>query len=416
MTSPRPASSHDTATWFEQSGFGIRFGWGPNDLRRLAPAADVVVIVDVLSFSTAVDVALGRGAIVLPYARHDGTEQVFADANDAVVASPRRTSAAPSPLEAAAVDASWPTGTPSTPQPTDAPSTTLPTDVPSTPQAASTTVPTGGVGDITTPWSLSPASLTTIEAGTRLVLPSPNGSALTFGAKDAGAGEVLVACLRNASATARACVDADVVAVIAAGERWRGATGPLRPALEDLLGAGAVIDALTALRTRNSNRNSDSDEERPGVDERPRLESPTGDRDPSPEAMAAAAAFRDARADLEARLAACGSGRELIDRGFGADVDLAAALDVSTVVAVLDGPELRPTLPSNRRRKPSPQQPVSAPERLTPGTPTHTANPTGADASQNQFGARTTGPEHLTPAGQPARHPSPSNQFRRQND
>jgi 2-phosphosulfolactate phosphatase len=322
MTTLRPASSHDTAAWFEQSGFGIRFGWGPNDLRRLAPAADIVVIVDVLSFSTAVDVALGRGVIVLPYARHDGTEDDFAAANGAVVASQQRTTAA--------------------------------------------SEPTRGDDNVPSVGSLSPASLTTIEAGTRLVLPSPNGSALAFGAKDAGAGEVLVACLRNASATARACVDADVVAVIAAGERWRGATGPLRPALEDLLGAGAVIDALTALRTRDSSSSNagdsgdgdsddDDDSSSSNADEyeRPGIASSAADREPSPEAMAAAAAFRDARADLGARLAACGSGRELIDRGFGADLDLAAALDVSSVVATLDGQELRPTLSSDWRRKPS---------------------------------------------------------------
>jgi 2-phosphosulfolactate phosphatase len=367
MTSPRPASSHDTATWFEQSGFGIRFGWGPNDLRRLAPGADVVVIVDVLSFSTAVDVALGRGAIVLPYARHDGTEQEFAAANDAVVASQRRTSTASNPVEAAADDdASRPADTAPTARPTDAPSRTGSSDTPSTtrpgdrpsPTAPTdgpwTPEPTGEADTVPPGWSLSPASLTTIEAGTRLVLPSPNGSALAFGANDAGAGAVLVACLRNASATAQACIDADIVAVIAAGERWRGATGPLRPALEDLLGAGAVIDALTALRTRNGasgdgtgpdgNSNENQGNDSNSVEEqRPRIESSAGDSDPSPEAMAAAAAFRDARAELGARLAASGSGRELIDRGFGADVELAAALDVSDIVAVLDGHELRPS-------------------------------------------------------------------------
>ncbi|MEM7272602.1 MAG: hypothetical protein AAF547_05930, partial [Actinomycetota bacterium] len=115
----KPVSSHDTATWFEQRGHRFRFGWGPNGLRRLAPGADTVVIVDVLSFSTAVDVALGRGAVILPYRWHDGTEDGYAAANDAVVASK---TAAPGRL------------------------------------------------------SLRPSSLTGIEPGTRLVLPSPNGS------------------------------------------------------------------------------------------------------------------------------------------------------------------------------------------------------------------------------------------------
>jgi 2-phosphosulfolactate phosphatase len=55
----------------------------------------------------------------------------------------------------------------------------------------------------------------------------------------------------------------------------------------------------------------------------------------SPEAEAAADAFRHAQADLAPRLRACSSGRELIERGFAADIDLAAALDRSPSVPVL---------------------------------------------------------------------------------
>ncbi len=251
------ASPHDTASWFEQNDFSIRFGWGPNGLRRLAPAADVVVIVDVLSFSTSVDIAVGRGAVVLPYKWHDGSEHEYAAAHDAVVAERGRWEHMP--------------------------------------------------GRIT----LSPDSFTTLEPGTRLVLPSPNGSALTFAAREAGATAVHVACLRNASAVAAATPTNAVVSVIAAGERWRGATGPLRPAYEDMLGAGAVISAL-------------------------------GTRGASPEARAAAAVFDDARPDLRDLVMACGSGRELIERGAMADVELAAALDASDVVPTLDGVTLIP--------------------------------------------------------------------------
>ena len=216
-------------------------------LRSLASEADVVVVVDVLSFTTAVDVALGRGAVVFPYKWHDGSEQAFADEKDAVLAGPR------------------------------------------------------GVG-----WSLSPASLVDVPVGTRLVLPSPNGSALAFGAAEAGVGEVVVACLRNAAAVGAVYADrGDSVAVIAAGERWRGATGPMRVALEDLLGAGAVLAAF------------DHD-------------------DLSPEARTAVAAWRDAEPDLRSRLLDCASGRELVAGGWADDVELAAHAHVSDVVPRLD--------------------------------------------------------------------------------
>ena len=216
--------------------------WGPNGLRTLAPTADVVVIVDVLSFTTVVDLVLGRGGIVLPYRWHDGGEMEHAAAHEAELGS------------------------------------------------------------------LRPALQAKGPAGPRLVIPSPNGSALAFGAAEAGARSVVAACLRNARAVGTwAAEQGGAVAVVPAGERWRGSTGPLRPAFEDLVGAGAVVDGL-------------------------------GDLDLSPEAQAARAAFRDARADLVSLLHGCVSGREKHDRGEAADVDLAAAVDVSDVVPVLEGP------------------------------------------------------------------------------
>lgn len=250
----------------DQLGFRLRFGWGPNGLRRLAPRADVVVIVDVLSFSTSVDVALGRGAVVLPYRWGDGGELAYAAAQDAVAASRRP-----------------------------------------------------GPGRL----SLRPSSLTEIEPGTRLVLPSPNGSALTFAAEAAGARVVYVACCRNASAVA-AAIEGEggdgVVAIVAAGERWKGSTGPLRPAVEDLLGAGAVLARLTD-----------------GFEARHSFDHVAGPDVASPEARAAAAAFRDAEPQLADRLHTCASGRELIARGFEADVPLAAALDASELAPRLRG-------------------------------------------------------------------------------
>ena len=244
-------------SWFSQDGHDLRLDWGPNGLRTLAPASDVVVVVDVLRFTTAVDVALGRGAVVHPYRWHDGSEHAYAAENDAVVAEPT-TSTALGP-----------------------------------------------------PWSLSPASLSSLPEGQRLVLPSPNGSALCAGAAEAGARGVFAGCLRNATAVARAAHEAAsgrVVAVIAAGERWNGTTGGLRPCVEDLLGAGAIAATLEACG-----------------------------RSPSPEARVAIAAFAAARSDLAATIAESGSGRELSERGMGDDLAWAADLDVSNLAPRLEG-------------------------------------------------------------------------------
>ena len=54
-----------------------------------------------------------------------------------------------------------------------------------------------------TPYSLSPASLTAIPAETSLVLPSPNGSAISALAAQLGR-PMLAGCLRNAAAVAAA--------------------------------------------------------------------------------------------------------------------------------------------------------------------------------------------------------------------
>ncbi len=50
----------------DQHGFAWRFDWGLDGLCALAPAADVVVLVDVLRFTTAVTVAVERGVVVTP--------------------------------------------------------------------------------------------------------------------------------------------------------------------------------------------------------------------------------------------------------------------------------------------------------------------------------------------------------------
>jgi 2-phosphosulfolactate phosphatase len=244
-----------------QEAFTYRFDWGLDGLGALAPGTAVVVIVDVLRFTSAVSAAVEGGSVVLPFPwRGDGAE-AYAREHGALLAGDRED---------------------------------------------------GGP-------SLSPTDLLSLATGTRLVLPSPNGSALSFAARDLGASRVFAACLRNASAVARAARRAAAgapIAVIAAGEHWGDATGPLRPAVEDLIGAGAVLAALDPSGA-------------------------VGDPRCSPEAAAARATFLAARPRLFEALCASGSGRELLERGWEDDVAASAALDVTAVVPELIGDEFR---------------------------------------------------------------------------
>ena len=221
--------------WQDQSAYEIRLECGPEGLAALAPTCDVIVIVDVLSFSTCVDVAVGRGARVFPYATRGDAALALAARVNAFCAADRSSER----------------------------------------------------------YSLSPVSLTRIRTGERIVLPSPNGAALCL---QAGQTPTFTACLRNASAVARAVAQIGRrVAVVAAGERWP--SGGLRPALEDWLGAGAVVAALHGRR--------------------------------SPEAEAACLAFEAASSCVESVLLECVSGRELVARGFADDVAIASRLNVS---------------------------------------------------------------------------------------
>lgn len=243
---------------FGQHDHRLRCDWGPPGAEALA--ADVTVVVDVLSFTTSVAVAVGRGTAVLPFAWRDDRAAEFAAEHGAVLAVGR--------LEAARDGLATPT--------------------------------------------LSPARLLDGPLPPRLVLPSPNGSTISA-AHAARGGSVVAGCLRNASAVGHHLLPAlrqgRSVAVIAAGERWDD-DGSLRVALEDHLGAGAIIAAVLG---------ADPDLE-------PLL---------SPEASTAARLFTACRVDLGDLLRGCVGGRELEAKGFAADVEVAAALDVSDVVPVL---------------------------------------------------------------------------------
>ncbi len=265
-SNPRHTRTANAAHW--QLPYTVRFEWGP-DAAAITSGADLAVVVDVLSFTTCVSVALDRGAEVLPYAWRDTSAEDFAAHHGAQLAGPRDG---------------------------------------------------GGL-------SLSPASLRAADSLDRVVLPSPNGSALCHEL----AGHVpLVAAvsLRNAAATAdwvaENVPEDAVIAVIAAGERWHD--GTLRPAVEDQIGAGAFIAGLAA----SGRGGYDADEGRDGR------------HGYSPEAVAAMAVYEAAEPRLREMLHGCASGRELAGAGYAADVDIAAELDDSDAVAILSDGVFRP--------------------------------------------------------------------------
>jgi len=222
------------------------------------------VVVDVLSFTTTLSVALAVGSTVLPYRWNDETAAAYAQEHDAVLAVGR----------------------------SDA-----------------------GPGQI----SLSPGTLRATPAPTRVVLPSPNGSTIAHHLGTAAA-VCLGASLRNATAVAdwvasRCDPDAASVAIVAAGEQWPG--GGLRPAVEDLWGAGSVVDRLLRL----------------------------GWATLSPEAIAARAAWQAAADHMLDALLGCASGRELTDKGYRADVQIAAEVDSSHSIPLLRDQTFGPAAP-----------------------------------------------------------------------
>lgn len=236
-----------------QPGAGVRFDWGLAGAAELGRVCAVLVVVDVLSFTTAVDVSVGRGMRVHPFP-WGAQAEAYARRIGAVAAV--------------------------------------------------------GRGRVTPerPWSLSPAALRAAPLTPELVLPSPNGSAISAAASATGI-PVVAGCVRNAPAVARWLLRRGYgglrapIGVVAAGERWPDET--LRPGVEDLLGAAAVLDGLT--------------------------DAPAGF---SVEAAVALGTYASLP-NIPAAIRGSVSGRELIERGFREDVEIAVQAGASETVPVL---------------------------------------------------------------------------------
>ena len=161
----------------------VEVEWGPVGAAVLAARCAVIVVCDVLSFSTTVTVATAAGVRIQPHPWKDESAAELAAEIGAVLAGPRGS------------------------------------DV-----------------------SLSPVSLRGLARDSVVVLPSPNGAMCVLAAAERGA-TVIAGCLRNAAAVGRWCETRGVdVGLVAAGEQWP--EGTMRPAYEDWVGAGLIAARL----------------------------------------------------------------------------------------------------------------------------------------------------------------------------
>ncbi len=253
------SSARDYAPIFEQQGFLCRMDWGRRGARAAAERGDLLIVVDVLSFSTAVATAVHHGGIIYPCAQEED-QAALAVRFHAEVAVSRK-------------------------------------DVPKRGR-----------------FSLSPLTYLAIEPGTRVVVASPNGATCSRYGRDVP--HLFVGALVNARAVGEAVNqmlqedDGLCVTVLACGERWQTSSedGELRLAIEDYLGAGAVLSHIVGEK--------------------------------SPEARLCEGAFQNVESDLEPVLWECGSGRELREKGFAEDVRHASRLNIYDAVPVMRGERL----------------------------------------------------------------------------
>jgi 2-phosphosulfolactate phosphatase len=241
---------------FDQSPFLSRVEWGVRGAREAASRGDITIIVDVLSFSSTVVTAASYGAIIFPHPKNE-TVQAFAEKVQAKLIIGR--------AEAAVI------GKP----------------------------------------TLSPVSFEPLHAGLNYVLSSINGAVCSWTASQAHT--LLIGCLLNAHSVAAVANQlqletGSIISVIPCGEQWidfNEGENQLRPAIEDYLGAGAILSQLKGT--------------------------------PSPEAEVCIQAFRNSEHRLVQLIWDCGSGRELRELGFEADVIHCSLLNAFETVPILNG-------------------------------------------------------------------------------
>lgn len=235
-------------TLFDQSPYRCRLDWGELSARLAAERGDIVVVVDVLRFTSAVITAIQSGCVVYPCRTKGEVDRL---------------------VQTSLAD-----------------------------------------GFEITEGNLSPLTYLNLPSGSRFAVASPNGAACTLAARSAP--YLFAGGLLNASALAE-CIAGLLkstrlsVTVIACGERGRGGQNDLpaqewRPAIEDYLGAGAILSQI------------------PG--------------DFSPEAQVCRSAFLGVQGELQSTLWDCASGREMRSKGLPGDVRHAARLDYYHAVPI----------------------------------------------------------------------------------
>lgn len=236
-----------------QEGWICRLEWGRRGALEAAERGDVLVVVDTLSFSSAVATAVQHGGCIYPCPFDGEAIEQGRLLVDEVAVNRRE-------------------------------------------------VPEKGR------FSLSPPTFMQIEPGSRVLLASPNGATCSYYARKVPA--LFVGTLLNANAVAVAVMRVlnggeQGVTVLAAGERWPTPSedGMLRFAIEDYLGAGAILSRLACAK--------------------------------SPEARLCEAAFTQAGNALQDLIWECDSGQELRGKGYGGDVRHSAQLDLYDAVPVM---------------------------------------------------------------------------------
>lgn len=186
---------------FNQSPFQCRMDWGIRGVKEASERGDIIIVVDVLSFSSAITNAVHNGVIIYPFPR-TGDINEFGKLVEAEVCILERTRARELGLP-----------------------------------------------------SLSATSFNEAHKGKRYVVSSINGATCVKEANENN--YIFIGCLLNASAVASVVnqIQKDKnlnITVIASGERWSGSKDEprdLRPSIEDYLGAGAILELIDGTKS-----------------------------------------------------------------------------------------------------------------------------------------------------------------------